>query len=239
MLIKLPKKTFVDFLSSLSNWKNPMCPNCNSELTPWFDWGYYSKLSYCPYCEVFAIVNSKWKPSDKVHPKAEIDELVKHTVTNIEINKVYFRKLILYHTNNSDDLYNLNATRLKLTLLYTEESIFLQHLIWFLLFRNNHFYRNELIVEFIWFRLQNSNTIAIQNSKFTLYEDFDLVKELNKNYKEVIIDTIYSIWKNSNEELIENIENIKPFIDYQFYTSKEFEKEFRILIKQYGNRYLT
>lgn len=235
MLIKLPEIPFANSLTPLSNWKEPVCTDCNTELTPWHDWGYYSELGFCNYCEVISVITPQWQPSQVAHPKAEIDELIKHKVTILNINKVYCKKLINYHINQSD-LYNLNTTRLRLTLNYTTESIFLQHLIWFLLFRDSHFFSNELIKEFIWFRFKNPDDIGIQKHKLRLYEDYNLSVEMNKYYTEIVIETIYDIWKqNTLDNFLKKVKNIKIFMNYSFHSSKKFEREFLEIIKKYGS----
>ena len=188
-----------------SSWPTPNCDDCSKSLVPWIDWHTTGCIGYCKSCHTLKHVWSETEPAPGVHLKTELEVLIGHHVTSLELGALGFDALKqIWHWHESIPLQQKNVieiNELRLAQRGSSESrLVLEHLLWSLIW-NAEGHSPELLGHYLDFAYRYPHLFfEFQSRHVWMGHELDLVTALEHRYGDAIVAHVHRIYKTTDLE---------------------------------------
>ena len=193
---------YVPYSNPLQRWHEPECDHCSKILQPWIDWHSHGCIGYCTGCNDFKIVKSCWEPVPEIHPRAELERLVSHSVESLGLSSVGFddsaqlwrlHKLVPL---DQETAYSVDQARRRHR-GGEEALVVLEHMYWSLIWNSDGDFP-ELVQEYLEFTFEHPHCVRFRSCDVWVGHELNLVEALEERYPNEIVDKLFEIYQGTN-----------------------------------------
>lgn len=195
-------KGFLPCSSPLQNWHEPVCDQCSQTLQPWIDWQKHGCIGYCTSCNDFKAVKSRWEPILDIHPRAELERLVSHSVESLELSSAGFDDSIwiwnLHELVPLDQETACSVDQARRRHRGDAESlVVLEHMFWSLIWNSDGEFP-ELVQEYLEFAFEHPHFVRFRSCDVWVGNELNLVEALEEKFPNEIVENLFNIYQKKD-----------------------------------------